>query len=56
LVADLVERRAAVIGALGPPAVVAAKARAPSTPIVFITGADRSNSASSKASAAREEI
>jgi len=40
MVADLVERRAAVIGALGPPAVIAAKTTAPSIPTVFITGAD----------------
>src|SRR5215203_5337155 len=37
---DLVLRKAAVIGAFGPPAVLAAKAAAPSIPIVFITGAD----------------
>jgi putative tryptophan/tyrosine transport system substrate-binding protein len=40
MVADLVQHHASVIGALGPPAVVAAKATAPSVPIVFITGAD----------------
>jgi putative ABC transport system substrate-binding protein len=37
---ELVRRGAQVIGAFGPPAVLAAKAAAPSTPIVFITGAD----------------
>ena len=40
MAADLVGRGAAVIGALGPPAVIAAKAGAPTVPIVFITGAD----------------
>src|SRR5439155_24881085 len=40
MAADLVQRQAAVIAAFGPPAVVAAKAAAPSVPIVFITGAD----------------
>ena len=40
MAADLVERGAAVIGAFGPPAVIAAKAGAPAVPIVFITGAD----------------
>jgi len=40
MAADLVTRQAAVIAALGPPAVVAAKAAAPSSPIVFVTGAD----------------
>src|SRR5205823_4262224 len=40
MAADLVERGAAVIGAFGPPAVIAAKAGAPAVPIVFVTGAD----------------
>jgi putative ABC transport system substrate-binding protein len=40
MAADLLQRQAAVIAAFGPPAVVAAKAAAPSVPIVFITGAD----------------
>jgi putative tryptophan/tyrosine transport system substrate-binding protein len=40
MAADLVQRHVAVIGAFGPPAVLAAKAAATSTPIVFITGAD----------------
>ena len=40
MAADLVQRRAAVIGALGPPAVVAAKSATSSVPIIFITGAD----------------
>jgi len=37
---DLVQRQAAVIVAIGPPAVVAAKSAAPSIPIVFVAGAD----------------
>jgi putative tryptophan/tyrosine transport system substrate-binding protein len=37
---ELVQRRIAMIGAFGPPAVLAAKAATATIPIVFVTGAD----------------
>ena len=40
MVADLVQRHVDVILAIGPPAVIAAKAVTQTTPIVFVTGAD----------------
>ena len=40
MAADLMQRHATVIFALGPPAVLAAKAASKTIPIVFVTGAD----------------
>jgi ABC-type uncharacterized transport system substrate-binding protein len=40
MAADMVQRQVDVIFAVGPPAVLAAKAASPKIPIVFVTGAD----------------
>jgi putative ABC transport system substrate-binding protein len=44
MAANLVQHHVDVIFAVGPPAVLAAKAASPKTPIVFVTGPIRSNS------------